>query len=43
VHAANRVGPFAQLKQVVPVSQGRPQSVTNVVHWPLTQVTPAAS
>jgi hypothetical protein len=43
VHAANRPGPSAQLKQVVPPAHGPPQSLTNVVQRPATQATPAVS
>jgi hypothetical protein len=43
VHAAKVRTPLAQLKQVVPAPQGCPQSGTNVVHFPCTQVTPGCS
>src|SRR5204862_7476814 len=42
VQAAKRLVWFGQVKQVVPVSHGRPQSATNVVQVPCTQATPAA-
>jgi hypothetical protein len=43
VQAANIWAWLAQLKQVVPAAQGCPQSGTNVVHLPCTQVTPGCS